>query len=195
MKTDNIVNKLLQKHAGYIDEQHIATPLPEVEKTAADISTPQEDRLSAQMNREIYSSLLYYAMGAHFGYLNLDGIEKWFYNAAAEEMKHALKFNEYILDRNGITNWGTIATPTFNLGSATSIFQQVFDHEKTVTANIRELFAQARGENDYQTEELLHWFLKEQVEEEKKAQAILEQFKQFGDTGAALALMDERLGA
>lgn len=166
-----------------------------ITKVAEDIGESAVARLSVKMNREIYSSLLYYAMGAYFGNRNLTGIEKWFYNAAAEEMKHALKINEYILDRNGVTNWGmNIEQPTFTTDSITSIFEQVFTHEKSVTADIKAIFAQARAENDFQTEEFLHWFLKEQVEEEKKANEIVDQFKQFGDTGTALALMDEKLG-
>jgi ferritin len=173
----------------------IVTP-PELEqaKTAEDISMSMGSALSAQMNREIYSSLLYYAMGAYFGKLNLEGIESWFYKAAAEEMNHARKFNEYVLDREGSSNFGSVETPTFMPGSATALFEQVLSHEKTVTANIKNLFEMARSIGDYQTEEFLHWYLKEQVEEEKKASVIVDQFKQFGDTGVALAIMDERLG-
>ena len=42
---------------------------------------------------------------------------------------------------------------------------------------------------------MLHWFIKEQVEEEKNASDIIELLKNIGDSPAGLAMIDQRLGA
>ena len=54
--------------------------------------------------------------------------------------------------------------------------------------------AQAAKENDYASMEMLQWFIKEQVEEEKNASLILDQLKMVGDKGSSLVMLDHRIG-
>jgi ferritin len=77
----------------------------------------------------------------------------------------------------------------------TGIFQQVLAHEQKVTALINSLYATAIKENDYASQIELQWFVKEQIEEEKNAAAIIETLKLAGESGPSLMMLDRQLGA
>lgn len=57
--------------------------------------------LNEQLNRELYSAYLYFAMAAYFEDMNLGGFANWMNAQAEEELGHALRFYNYIYDRNG----------------------------------------------------------------------------------------------
>ena len=40
---------------------------------------------------------------------------------------------------------------------------------------------------------MLHWFIEEQVEEEKSASEVVEQLKRIGDDSAGLFMLDRKL--
>ena len=67
-------------------------------------------------------------------------------------------------------------------------------HEQFVTASINSLFAVAAKENDFATQTHLHWFIDEQVEEEKTASEIVDLFTRAGDHEAAILMLDQNLG-
>ena len=71
--------------------------------------------------------------------------------------------------------------------------QQVYEHEQHVTASIHKLYEVATKEADYPAQVMLHWFINEQVEEEKNASEIVERLKIFGDNPAALFEIDQEL--
>lgn len=160
----------------------------------SDIKPDMVTVLSEQMIFEKYASHMYHAMGAYFDQKNLNGIAKWFYKNAAEELAHANKFSDYIIARNAMPSFAAINAPQFTPGSPINMFKQVLALEETVTARIRTLFAYAKGQHDYQTEVLLHWFLEEQTDAENEVQGIIDRFSMFGESGAGLAHMDEELG-
>ncbi len=60
------------------------------------ISKKMEEALNTQINKEMYSGLLYMAMSAQCKEMGLDGFAKWFMVQFHEEMFHAMKIYEYI---------------------------------------------------------------------------------------------------
>ena len=58
---------------------------------------------------------------------------------------------------------------------------EVYAHEQKVSGMINPLVDLAIKEKDHATLEMLQWFVKEQVEEEKNSSGILEQIKIVGD--------------
>jgi ferritin len=70
-----------------------------------------EDAINQQIVREMYSSNLYLAMSAYFASINLNGFSNWMHVQAEEEMMHALKFFDYLIDRGGKVKIGQIAAP------------------------------------------------------------------------------------
>ena len=67
------------------------------------------------------------------------------------------------------------------------------EHEKIVTSLINNLVSIARRENDYASENMLQWFVNEQVEEEETAQALIDSLKLIGSNGFGIYTMDKEL--
>jgi len=49
-------------------------------------------------------------------------------------------------------------------------------------------------ENDFATQNLLNWFIDEQVEEEAQTYEIVQKIKLIGEQGQALYMLDKELG-
>ena len=74
------------------------------------------------------------------------------------------------------------------------MFEEVYAHEQKVTAMINGLVDLAIKEKDHASFEMLQWFVKEQVEEEEHASAILGQVMCVGDIPGHLFCLDHHLG-
>lgn len=159
------------------------------------LTTPVLTALNDQINHEMYSAYLYLAMSAHFELANLTGFAHWTRVQAQEELSHAMKFFDYIVDQDGHVTLKVLEQPPAQFGSPLSIFQAILEHEKKVTGLIHALYDTAAKENDYATQSVLQWFVNEQVEEEKNANQIVEELKLVGDSGASLFLVDRQLAA
>ncbi len=154
-----------------------------------------QDALNQQINHELYSSYLYLAMAAHFESTNMPGFAHWMRVQSGEETEHGMKFYHYIFERGGKVFLDAIAKPPTDYKTPLDTMKKVLEHEKKVTGTIEALYELALKEKDYATQVLLHWFIKEQVEEEKNATEIIEMLKAIGDAPAGLAMLDSRLGA
>lgn len=150
--------------------------------------------LNDQINHEHYSSYLYLSMAAYFEARNFSGFAHWMKVQSEEEYEHGMKFFEFIQDRGGAVSLGAIAAPPIEWSSPVELFAEVLKHEQKVTSLINAIYAQALKENDYPTQVMLHWFINEQVEEEKNAQQIVDQLKMVGDSIQGLMMLDRALG-
>jgi len=153
-----------------------------------------EETLNKQVNREYYSGYLYLAMSAYFESVNMKGFAKWMRVQAKEELAHGDKFLDYLIARGGKVTLGDIEAPKAKWISAGKVFEEVNAHEQKVTGMINSLVDLAIMEKDHATFELLQWFVKEQVEEEKYSSEILEQIKIVGDVTGHLFYLDHHLG-
>ena len=151
--------------------------------------------LNDQITHEFYASYFYLSMAAYFETQNLPGFARWMEAQSEEERKHAMKFYNYINDRNDSVELQAIAQPPSEFQSPLDVFEQVFKHEQKVTALIHKIYETALKENDYATQAMLHWFINEQVEEEKSARQIIERLKMTGGESSALLMLDHELGA
>jgi ferritin len=86
---------------------------------------------------------------------------------------------------------GPIEGPATEWDSPVAAFEHVLAHEQKVTALINELVKLAAAEGDRTTGDFLRWFVKEQVEEEESAGAVLQKVK---GAGAETAAVDAELG-
>jgi len=154
-----------------------------------------QDAINEQIKHEIFSAYLYLSMSAYCEAVNLSGTATWLRVQWHEELSHAMKLIAYVGGRGGRVILQAIDRPPADFKSPVDIFQQVLEHEQKVTAMINRLYEMVLKENDYATQVELQWFIKEQVEEEKIAADILQQFKMVGDVGTALLMIDRQLGA
>ncbi|HPD15244.1 MAG TPA: ferritin [Planctomycetota bacterium] len=157
------------------------------------LSKKMEEALNKQVNAELFSSYLYLAMAADFEAKNLPGFAHWLKLQAKEENGHALKLYEYINDRRSRVTLAAIAAPPAEWATPLAAFEAVLAHEQKVTGLINKLVELAAAEKDNATGILLQWFVTEQVEEEKNADAIVAQLKMIGESPHGLIMLDRAL--
>lgn len=158
------------------------------------LSKTMEEALNRQVNREFFSAYLYLAMSAYFENENLRGFAHWMRVQAKEESVHALKIFDYIIERGGRAEFPAIEAQKVKWTSAGKVFEETYAHEQKVTGFINALVELSITEKDHASFEMLQWFVKEQVEEEKQAFEILAQIKMVGDTPGHLLYIDRHIG-
>jgi ferritin len=159
------------------------------------LSETLQKAMNDQIKHELYSAYLYLAVAAHFERANLLGFAHWMKRQSEEEYGHAMRFYEHIHDRGGRVILQAIDQPPAEFGSPTEVFREALAHEQKVTGLIHNLAGLAAKENDYASQNMLQWFVNEQVEEEKSAFQILEELRMVGDQGAGLFMIDRQLAA
>ena len=157
------------------------------------LSKVVQDAINEQIKNEVYSAYLYLSMSAHFAANNLPGFANWVRVQFQEEMGHALKLYDYVNERGGRVTLQAIPQPTTEWMTSLEVFNQVYEHEKHVTALIYKLYEVAVAEKDYATQVMLQWFINEQVEEEKNASEIVENLKLIDAKGTAVLMLDHQL--
>ncbi len=150
--------------------------------------------INDQINAELYSAYLYLAMSAQATEMGLSGVANWLFVQYQEETAHAQIFYKYLTRVGAPVALAAIEEPPHEFGSALDIFQGVLEHERKVTGLVHNLVALARRHNDFAAENMLQWFVNEQVEEEENATDILAQLKLAG-SGSGLFMIDRELGA
>lgn len=158
------------------------------------LSKTVQDAMNEQINNEFYSAYQYLAMAAYCESVNLPGFAQWMRTQSQEETEHAMKFYDFILDRNGRVVLQAIEGPVIEFGSPLEVFEQALEQEQKVTAMINDLYGLAVKESDYASQAFLQWFVTEQVEEEKNAGDVVETLKMVGDKSEMLFLLDRELG-
>jgi ferritin len=159
-----------------------------------ELSKKMEEALNKQLNAELFSSFLYLSMAADFQSKNFTGFAAWLEAQAKEENEHAMKFYRYILERGGKIKLLAIDAPKNEWQTPLEAFQDTYEHEKKVTNMIYKLLELAIEEKDFATQEMLQWFVKEQVEEEAQTSQIVEQLKIIGESKNGWFMLDHRLG-
>ena len=150
--------------------------------------------LNEQINAELYSSYLYMSMSAYFDSQTLAGMANWMRIQAQEELIHAIKFFDFINERDGRVLLTGIEDPKTEWASPLDVFEDSLGHERKVTGLINDLVDLSLGEKDHATNTFLQWFVTEQVEEESAAKTIVDKLKLIGDNPVALYMLDGELG-
>jgi ferritin len=164
------------------------------ESTQTPMQGAVKDAINEQIKHEFYSAYLYLSMAGSFEVANLPGFAHRMYKQSEEEREHAMKLFKFLLDRGEHVQLLPLDQPPNAFRSPLDTFEQALDHEKDITSRIHKLYDLSVQENDYPGQVMLHWFVTEQVEEEKAASEIVERLRMAGDDGAALLLLDKELG-
>ena len=157
------------------------------------LSKKLQEALNKQINAEYYSSYIYLAMAAYLEDENLDGCAHWMRMQAAEEYQHAMRIFDYMIDRGGRVELLEVKAPPKAWDSALDVFRASLDHEKLMTRNIYDLTDLAIAEKDHATNNLLQWYVAEQVEEEAQVEDIVKKLEMMGGDGPGLFMMDREL--
>ncbi|MDQ0148486.1 ferritin [Eubacterium multiforme] len=151
------------------------------------------ENLNKQVNFEFYSSYLYLSMASYAESVDLSGFANFFRVQAQEELAHAMKFYDYVFQKNGVVTLEAIPKPDLTFDNIIDVFQKGYNHEQTVTKKIYELADIASEEREHATMSLLNWFIDEQVEEENNFNSLLKRVRRSEGNPAALYMMDDEL--
>jgi ferritin len=151
------------------------------------------ESLNFQMNAELYSAYLYLSMAAYFEANDLSGFANWMRVQAKEEMTHAMKFYDYLVQRGARITLTEIKAPPTEWDSPIAIFEHVYEHEQMVTGLINKLVDLAISLSDHATNNFLQWYVAEQVEEEESSSGVLQKVKLAGDSPSGLLMLDQEL--
>lgn len=151
--------------------------------------------LNEQVNRELYSAYLYFAMAAYFEDMNLGGMANWMKVQAQEELVHAAKFFDFVNERDGRVVLEAIDKPPVAWESPQAAFAAAYEHEQIVTGRINDLVTLAEELKDRATLAVLQWFITEQVEEEASAKKIADQLKLLEGAPHGLFMIDRELAS
>ena len=132
------------------------------------------EALNDQVANEFAASHQYVAIGAHYESQTLPQLARFFYAQAVEERGHAMMMIKYLIDTDSPVKLREIAAPALDFGDHISPIRMALEQERKVSGQISELFAVAREEHDYLSEQFVQWFLREQVEEEATMVELLE---------------------
>lgn len=131
------------------------------------------DLLNEQIRNELESHAIYLAMSGWFETTPFKGFAEKYHAAALEEHGHAMKFYGYLADRDARIKVLAVPEPPFEYASVVAAAEAALNQERTVSSQIRRIYAKAQEEGDFETLSFLKWFLDEQVEEERTAQDFL----------------------
>lgn len=152
-----------------------------------------EKAINKQINAELWSAYLYLSMSAYFHSINLSGFANWMWIQAREEVTHAMRLYNHIVERGGRVILEAIDKVPTEWESPQHVFEETFKHEQKVTSLIENIADLAEKEKDRATINMLQWFIDEQVEEENSADGILQKLKLIGKNGNGLFMLDKEL--
>jgi ferritin len=153
------------------------------------------DAMNEQIKNELESYYIYLSMAGWLHSKALDGMGHWMRVQAHEEMLHAMKFFNHLIDRGGKVALKDLKQLKGEWKSPLEVFQDAFEHEKFISQKINDLMSIARAEKEYASEPLLAWFTDEQIEEESNASKITEQLEMVGADKSGLLMLDRELAA
>jgi len=151
--------------------------------------------INDQIAKEFYAAYLYLAMAAYCDAESLPGFAHWMRMQHDEELGHALRLFDFLLEKGERVQLKAIDKPPLKFGTPLEVIKAALAHEKKVTASINKLYETAVKEKDYPAQLMLQWFISEQVEEERSASDIIAQLEMAGDSGPALLMMDRQLAS
>lgn len=146
--------------------------------------------LNEQINNEMASSYAYLAMAAWLEQTPYRGFAQWMFAQSREETTHALKFYQYLVNRDAKVELQPVAKPKQDFKSPLDVFEHSLKQEQKVTAQINRLYEVAEKVRDHTSKNLLLWFLNEQIEEEKQVKDMRDRLKLAGSDPASLLTLD-----
>ncbi|MGJ6980750.1 ferritin [Aestuariimicrobium soli] len=160
------------------------------------LSADLQKAFDAQITLEFEASTVYRQLAIEMDVQDLPGMAAWLRHQADEEIVHANKFIDHVVDRGSHPTIGAVSAPKVE-ASATpvDVFTAAYEHEQRVSEAIRELYRTCDKAGDLDSRPLLHWFLEEQIEEESTVSEIVGRIELIGDDGPGLLRLDAELGA
>ena len=130
--------------------------------------------LIAQVGSEFGAHQVYLGISIYFTRQSLNGWAKFFRDQAIEEAEHGSKIIEFLVDNDVAFSLPAVPGAPTEYASARAAIEVAQASERKVTAQFEALATAAREAQDNRTLQFLHWFIAEQVEEERTVAALLD---------------------
>ena len=158
--------------------------------------------LQRQYNQELGAAHCYRALSIWCEAQNFRGFASYFDKQAAEEQSHAMKIAAHLLDRRVLPETAAIAAPKHNFKSLLEAALHAQAMEGSNTQGTHAVYEAALAGKDYPAQVLMHWFINEQVEEERWSTEMVERIQSATCAGSLSdldrhidRLLEERLTA
>lgn len=151
--------------------------------------------LNYRIEQEEFSSRIYLAMSMWLNNEGYQGAAKLWEKYSDEELEHADWARDYLLSMGVQPMTPKLDAPQQSFSGLPEIVQLSYDHEITVTNQVKNLASDAFKKGDHMLYELSLKYLKEQVEEHNKMQNWMDELKTFGTDPIALRLLDNKMGS
>jgi ferritin len=131
------------------------------------------ERLNEQIGYEFAASQQYIANAVYYDAQTLPRLAAFFYAQAVEERNHAMMMVQYLLDADAAVTIPGVSAPEVQFADIVAPVALALEQERRVSDQIAGLMGVARDEGDFQSEQFVQWFLKEQVEEVATMSSLL----------------------
>jgi ferritin len=165
--------------------------LPAPADARSQISSTLLEKLNRQLNHEFFASHSYLALAAWCDARHLQGLANFFRQQSAEELEHAMRVFDYLLDRGAEPEISDMRAPRATFASLVEAAGHAQNIEVSNSRGVHEAYQTALQESDYPTQVMLQWFIQEQVEEEKWAEELVAKAQMAGCSGA-MFMLDHR---
>lgn len=150
--------------------------------------------LNDQLTNEYQAAHSYTAMASYFSHLGYNGFANFWLVQAGEEREHGQKFYDFLAAREEQPILGQLDKPKSSFESPLEVAKLSLQQEKQVTQNIYDLVDLARKLDEHSTDNLLQWFIDEQVGEEKAFQDLITKLENVEVGGDFFMQLDRELG-
>ena len=154
------------------------------------------DDLNKHIQAEAYSSQIYLSMATWCEDNGYFGGAKLFKKYSEEELTHMHKLYEYLLDRDYCPITPAIEQPQYSFSDILDVIELAYKHEMGISDSYHVTADLCLKERCHTTYAFIHWFIKEQIEEEAKFANLILKYNilmKHGVTGIALMEFDEIL--
>jgi ferritin len=151
-------------------------------------------KIGDQIRKEMTAALFYLSASAYLEDRKLTGMAKWMRGQYEEELEHATRLVDYMLERGRRPRIQGIPEPNAEFGSPLAAFEAAREDENSVWRSINELHRMATEEGDYATAAFLQPYQDIQVEEDSVIAEIIDKLQIAGGDGTALLMLDREVG-
>lgn len=144
--------------------------------------------LTRQYNQELGAAHSYRALAFWCDAQNFKGFASYFEKQAAEECSHARKMAAHLIDRRVLPKTAAIPAPKHEFKSLLEAARHAQAMEQDNTKGIHAVYEAALATKDYAAQVLMHWFINEQVEEERWSTEMVERVEAAACAGSMMDL-------
>lgn len=149
--------------------------------------------LNYRIQQEELSARIYLSMSMWLNNEGYSGAASLWKKYSDEEMGHANWSRDYLLAMGVTPETPALEAQPLSYTGLPEIIRASYEHEITVTKQIKAMASEAQKKGDHMLYELCLKYLKEQVEEHDKTQTWVDKLSAFGEDKIALRLLDNEM--